>query len=276
MTGTWHVDDLQLAAWTTGSGGPVAAASVEQHLLACAPCRSRVASVPSVPAPDLPDLDLVWARVRDGIELPRPSVLERALVHLHLPAGDAKLIATAPSLRGAWLAALLLAVLFPAAATAWSGTRIADLFLLIAPLVPVAGVALSYSDYLESALEQEAVAPYSTLRLVLLRSLAVLAVSVPLLVAGGAFVPGERTWLWLLPALGFTGAVLALSTWMEPTWPAAGIALVWVAAVGRSAYLGDTGVLLSDALLVIYLAATAAGLLVLVLRTRRLGTLGGI
>jgi hypothetical protein len=271
MTATWHVDDAHLDGWTSGTAGPVVAASVEQHLLRCAGCRARVTTA----APVLPDLDDVWTRVRDEIELPRPSLLERFLVGLRLPAGDAKLIATAPSLRSAWLAALLLAVLFPVAATAWSGTRLADLFLLLAPLVPVAGVALSYSEYVESAREQESAAPFSPLRLVLLRTLAVLVVCVPLLLVAGSFVPGDLSWLWLLPALGFTAVVLGLSTWTEPTRPAAAVALLWVAAVGRAAYLGDTGVLLSDALLVTYLAATAAGLLVLVLRTRRLGTLGG-
>jgi hypothetical protein len=270
MTATWHVDDAQLTGWTTGTTGPVVAASVEQHLLTCADCRARV-----TPAAAPLDLDVVWTRIRDDLELPQASALERALTRLRLPASDAKLIATAPALRSAWLTALLLAVLFPLAATAWSGSRITDLFLLLAPLVPVAGVAFSYSDYVESALEQEAAAPYSTLRLVLLRSLAVLVVCVPLLLLAGAFVPGDVTYLWLLPALGFTAAVLALSTWMEPTRPAAAVALLWVAAVGRAAYLGDTDVLLSDALLVVYLAAAAAGLLVLVLRTRRLGTLGG-
>lgn len=226
-------------------------------------------------APVLPDLDAVWMRVRDEIELPRPSLLERVLVRLRVPATDATLIATAPSMRSAWLAALALAVLFPVLATAWRGTGLADLFLLLAPLVPVAGVALSYSEYVESALEQEAAAPYSPLRLVLLRTLAVLVVCVPLLVVAGAFVPGDVTWLWLLPALGFTAVVLGVSTWTEPTRAAGAIALLWVAAVGRAAWRGDTGVLLSDVLLVVYLAAAAAGVFVLVLRTRRLGTLGG-
>lgn len=272
MTATWHVDDVALDAWTAGASGPVVAASVEQHLLTCADCRRRV--VPAA-APVLPDLDAVWGRVQDELELPRPTLLERALSRLSLPADDARLIAAAPALRSAWLAALALAVLFPVAAHAWSGSRLADLFLLLAPLVPVAGVALSYSEHVDAALEQEAAAPYSTLRLVLLRSLAVLVVSVPLLLVAGTVLPGSVTYLWLLPALGFTACVLALSTWMEPTRPAAAVALLWVAVVGRASYIGNTDVLLTDALLVLYLAATAAGLLVLVLRTRRLGTLGG-
>ena len=72
MTTTWHVDDGALARWVDGTDGSIGGASVEQHLLSCEECRSRV--------PAAPVLDAVWARVQDVVEVPRVSAMERLLV----------------------------------------------------------------------------------------------------------------------------------------------------------------------------------------------------
>ncbi len=66
------------------------------------------------------------------------------------------------------------------------------LFLAVAPLVPGTAVALCYDPRIEPALEHELTTPYSTMRLVLLRTLAVLAGGLPVLLVLGLLVPGSE------------------------------------------------------------------------------------
>jgi hypothetical protein len=83
------------------------------------------------------------------------------------------------------------------------------------------------------------------LRLVLLRSIAVLAFVLPVVAVLGLLVPGRSAYLWLLPAVGFVTGVLALSTWMNPLRAAALIGVVWFGAVYSAMLNGSS----SDALL---------------------------
>jgi hypothetical protein len=86
MTTTWHVDDAALARWIDGTDGSVSGASVEQHLLTCAECRAKVAPEPVV--------EQVWARVRDVVEVPRRTLLERLLKQVGLSEADARIVAS--------------------------------------------------------------------------------------------------------------------------------------------------------------------------------------
>lgn len=272
----WHLDETLLTQWIAGEAEAVYAASTEQHVVRCAACRDRVRDITANDRPRaVPDLDAVWAAVRDEIEVPATGVAERLLARLGLSPSDAQLVAAAPAFRGAWLGALCVVLVFATLAAAWADTRGATLFLLVAPLLPVVGVALSYGAEADPALEQEAATPYSPLRLVLLRTLAVLGGSVPLLAVSTVLVPGRTSYLWLLPALGFTAVVLAVSTWTDPLRPAAVVAVGWLVAVGWSAQHGGPGLVLGDACLAAYAALLAAGLVVLLVRTRRVATLGG-
>ncbi len=276
MSERWHVDGALLMGWVGGRIGPVLAASVEQHVARCAQCRDRVASAANeTPRVDLPDLERSWSAIRDAVEVPRRSRMERLLAACGLPAPDAMLAAAAPALRGAWLGVVTVVMLFVAAASL-SDARASGvaLFLIIAPLIPVAGVALAYSVEADPGLEQEAATPYPKLRLVLLRTAAVLAVSLPVVAVAGLFVPARVSVLWLLPAVGFTAAVLAASTWIDPVRPAVVIALGWVTAVAATAERGSPLVLLAGGGLAVYLVLLVLGSFAFVLRTRRFGALG--
>src|SRR5262249_62018464 len=85
------------------------------------------------------------------------------------------------------------------------------LVLAVAPVVPGLGVASSYDPRMDPALEPELVTPYPVLRLILLRTIAVLALALPVVLLFGLVVPGETAFGWLLPAVGFGAAVAAVS-----------------------------------------------------------------
>jgi hypothetical protein len=279
MTTGWHVDDAALRRWIGRADSLAEGASVEQHLLSCAPCRARVnAAVARGPAGGVPvaggravDLDAVWARTRDAIELPRPSAFERLLRRVGVPANEARLIAAASSFSAVWLAGVAAVLTFATLAAVFGpSSHGAALFLSVAPLVPCLAVAFSYAPEADPALEPEGVAPYPALRLVLLRTIAVLALALPTVVLVGLFIPGLAPYLWLLPAVGFVAAVLALSTWISPARAAIAVSAAWLGLlwllVARS---GSADAALRAESQLFYLALIAASFVVVLVRGRR-------
>ena len=127
-----------------------------------------------------PRLDAIWAEVDRQVDLSSRPLAERLLTRAGVREDTARLLAVTPSLRGAWLTSILLAALLAAlAANVTDGTgRGMAIFLTLAPLLPVAGVALSYGPAADPAYELTLAAPYSVLRLVLLRSVAVVTCTV--------------------------------------------------------------------------------------------------
>jgi len=267
---TWHADDALLARYVRGDAGPLLGTSLEQHLLACSDCRARIAA-----HVEAPPLEAVWVRVRERAEAPRPSLLERALARLGLSESDALLVTRAPSLRASWLFGNAATVAFAALGAAWGGTLGLAFFLLVAPLVPVAGVAFAYGPDIDPAYEAGLAAPYPATRLLFLRTAAVLATSLPLTVVAGLFVPtpSGTPVSWLLPALALTATVLAASTWVRPGVVAVALAVGWVAAVGSASRGQDPAAVLTPALLVAYALLGGVAVLVLCLRIRSLARL---
>ena len=262
---TWHVDDAALARWVEGSDGSISGASVEQHLLGCATCRAKV--------PAAPELDPVWTRIRDAVEVPPASWLERSALRLGLPAADARIIAVSPALRGAWLTGLAALLGFVAAAGTSGHGRAQWLFLLVAPLVPALAVALGYDPELDEAIEQEAATPYSRLRLVLLRSVALLLIALPLLSVVSLLVPGQIAFLWLVPAAGCTALVLAASTWVTPLTAVGSVATLWVGFVASVAWHQSATAVLEENYLLSYAVTIALSLALLAARSGRLSQL---
>jgi hypothetical protein len=282
-----HVRTDDLTAWVDGTADGISAMSVEQHVVGCAECQRSVGAsfkampyaaepVPESPSLTLVDLESVWSAVRDEIEVPRATAFERLLVQLGLPRDDAMLVAAAPALRGSWLCAVALSLAFAVGGTLASRNGGLGVFLLLAPLVPVVAVAVAFGPEAGPALEQESSAPYPLVRLVFLRAAAVLLAALPVVVVGQLAFPGGVSWLWLLPALGFTALVLGLSTWFGPWRPAIGISLVWIACTSIASRLGDVAGLLSPRFLVLYVLMLIVGPAVLALRARQLGTIGRI
>ena len=142
-------------------------------------------------------------------EVPRASVLERLLRGAGLPAHEARLVAVASAFRGVWLAGVAAVLAFAALAAAVGHARGVWLFLAVAPVMPCLVVAAGYDPRMDPALEPELVTPYPALRLILLRTIAVLALALPAVLLFGLAVPGETAFAWLLPAVGFVAVVLA-------------------------------------------------------------------
>ena len=230
MTG-WHVDDETLRRYVERTDSVAEGASVEQHLLTCAQCRARVNTAATAVDLAVVDLAAVWDRTRDAVEVPRPSVFERLLRAAGLPAHEARLVAVASAFRGVWLVGVAAVLAFAALAAAIGHARGLWFFLAVAPLAPCLVVAFSYDRRMDPALEPEMVTPYPALRLVLLRTIAVLALALPAVLLLGLVVPGEAPFAWLLPAVGFVAVVLAASTWVSPLNAAMAVSAAWLMTV---------------------------------------------
>jgi hypothetical protein len=264
---TWHVGPDALRRWVDDFAGPATSASVEQHLLTCADCRAEVAElVPAAP------LDSVWAGVLAEVETPRPSLAERLLRRLGMSSSDALVVASAVTMRVPWIAGMIAVLAFAVSSALYADTGGLALFLMAAPLIPIAGVAASYGPNADPAYEAVLVAPYSMIRLVLLRTTSVLVTSVPMAVVAGLFLPTSPSVAvaWLLPAAGFVAVVLTASTWVDSAHVATAVALGWVVTVAIAVQHGDPLVVLSPPALLGY--ATVAVVTGTVLTTRLLGS----
>jgi hypothetical protein len=137
---------------------------------------------------------------------------------------DARLVSVAPSLHASWLLSLAAVLSFAVwASNAKSGGT--TLFLILAPVVPVLAVGGSYGRGIDPSFEVSVASPYPTMRLVLLRSTAVVVVSGVLAVVASLFVPssGEAA-AWLLPCLALLSVTLVLTRWFTLPLAAAGVA----------------------------------------------------
>src|SRR3954447_8583805 len=197
-TQTWHADRDLLAAYVAGALDPVNGASVEQHLDRCAQCREQIR-----PLADVPMLDDAWTTILETVETPQLPLPARIARRLGVTEPTSILLGATASLRTAWVSSAFVALAFAVGAVYWSGGGALAPFLLVAPLIPVLGVAAAYGPH-EDPLESLIVtAPYGRTRLILLRTFGVLVTVLPLAVVAGLFVPGP-VWLavaWLGPAL---------------------------------------------------------------------------
>ncbi|HET9945079.1 MAG TPA: zf-HC2 domain-containing protein [Actinomycetes bacterium] len=274
-TSGWHADRALLDRYLRGEAGGALGSSVEAHLLRCATCRERVRPLVD-PAP----LDLVWSRLEDSLQAPRPGLLERLVRRLGLSDEDALLLAAAPSLRTGWLWGTAVALVFAALAAAEGGPRGASFFLVVAPLVPVAGVAVSYGPDIDDAYEPTLAAPYPSSRLLMLRALATLLTSIPLAALGGLLLPWSD-WsaaTWLLPAVAGVTLTLAGATWVGTTRAGAAVAVCWLLVVAATtAPPGTTtgpATLLTAAALPVYAAVAVTAAVVFQARSGRLALMG--
>ncbi len=262
---TWHPSPEQLQAYSRGL--PTSQAwSIETHVAGCDACRRTALA-------DRSRLDEIWRSTLDDIDTPRRHPIERLLVAIGVPEHLARLLGATPSLTVPWLVAVT-AVLGFALAIAWNtdpgptGAR-PDLFLflLLAPVVPVAGVAVAFGPVGDPAHEVAVASPFHGFRLLLIRTVAVVTASMSLALVMALLLPdaGLMTAAWILPALALAATTLAMSTFVSPLIAAAGSVLVWVAGIGAIELgpntlieFGWTGQLVFAALLVAAVVVLAA------------------
>jgi hypothetical protein len=243
----WHVPDEELRRYAERASSPPWLWSTEAHLVACADCRERLA--------DAVDPGLVpagWARLDAEVDAPKPGPLEGVLVRLGLPEHTARLLAATPVLRMSWLTAVALTLALAAAAGHVArAMAVPIVFLGIAPLLPLVGVAVSFGPSVDPTYELALVAPLHTFRLLLLRCAAVLTTTTVLSAGASLALPGYGLAVlsWLLPALVLTLLSLALTPRFGPVTAAVVVGLGWVVLLlctvrfdtGQSMLFGPTG-----------------------------------
>ncbi|HEX9643566.1 MAG TPA: zf-HC2 domain-containing protein [Acidimicrobiia bacterium] len=232
---TWHPSVDAISAYAINRLPSSQAWSIEAHVAGCDPCRRGAAYLPG-PA----RLEAIWEATLEQVDAPRRSVVEKALGAVGVPEHLARLLAATPSLTVPWLAAVTV-VLGLGLAMAWSSagdpapSARSGLFpfLLLAPLVPLAGVAVAFGPVVDPAYEVAVASPFHGFRLLLIRTVAVVATSTTVALALALLLPnaGVMAAAWILPSLALASAALAASTFVSPLVAAGGCALVWLVGV---------------------------------------------
>ena len=250
-----HIDEQLLIGYYELSVTAATASAIEAHLLSCASCRAELANVATSDLDGLASQQVVWDGVLERVDRPTRSITERFLSAMRVPTDTAKLLATTPALRLAWLAAVAFVAALAVAAARLDGDG-PWLLLVIAPLLPVAGVATAYGPALDPTYEIGVAAPMSGLRLTLVRTLAVIATTMPLLAVAALVAPGDGWAMfgWVLPSFALVAITLALSTAMSPVRAGVVVGVGWMVAlvglidrngagdfVDRSAIFGPSG-----------------------------------
>jgi hypothetical protein len=198
--------------------------AVEAHLEACGLCRDRLSAAVTAAAPAVTSLvETVWAdlepRLAGTASMP-PRGRWSAQLSLWLTPVMVPWLAMVATVT---LLALVLDLVGP-------GSGEVSLVLLLAPVLPVLGVAASWSRGLDPAYELTASVPRAGLHLVLRRTASVLAVVVPALLVGG-LATGVMVAQWLLPCLAFTSTTLALGGVVGVTRAAGALVAGWAAVI---------------------------------------------
>ncbi|WP_327369829.1 zf-HC2 domain-containing protein [Streptomyces sp. NBC_01217] len=282
----WHVGEDLAGRYAAGAVAETEAWSLEKHVETCDGCAARV----SAAVRTRPEAAALLDGVRAGLlaTVVAQGAPKRHLTRAAFPgpvrarfcasarygrlglSGPASRIgrllwAAGPALRGAWLSALVLVVVGALALAYGAGLGAATrpLLLVIAPVLPLAGVVVSYGRHADPMHEITAATPSGGVRLLLTRTAAVLGVSIPALTLAGAALPpsaaGPGPAAWLLPGLAMTLAALALGSYVGCRTGASSVAVAWAAAVLLPAFAASPlGMAESAAGAASYFAGTAA------------------
>ncbi len=218
---TWHLEAEAIARYDAGFSEGVSSASIEAHLERCADCRQLIPCEEGW-------LEQRWEALASEVYLPSVSGIEQLLGRIGIPGHIARLVAVTPSLKPAWLIALTVALAFAGFAAQMS-TSDFDLFLAVAPLIPVAGVALAYGRRGDPAHEILMSSPLDSVRVLFLRVAAVTITAFGVAAAVDVVTGGRSEFgLWLLPSVALVVLTLALGTRIS-LWSASLISVAaWV------------------------------------------------
>jgi hypothetical protein len=264
---SWHVEPALLAAYARGDVDTADGYSVEAHIVSCSSCQAAIGALVS-PA----RLDANWAEVVDVLDAPRPRPVEGLLQRLGVRGETARLIAATPSFTVSWFGALAIA-LAVAIVGSYQSERGLVVFLCVAALAPVAGVAATFSRGIDPTHELSVAAPSSTVRVLLLRTVAVVTATLVVTAAGALTLPGLH-WTaaaWLLPALALTLSSLMLATYVAPATAFGIVAGLWLSGtIAGAARPGAALTLFEGTAQLGFVALLALAATVLVQRRERL------
>ncbi|MGD6752248.1 zf-HC2 domain-containing protein [Streptomyces sp. BH105] len=254
---TWHVSEGLAQRYATGALPEPDCWSVERHVEACETCAARVSGAVTGGA-----AGAVVAEVRQVVlgavnQAPAafeqrgpdqsPTIQAPAAIEQRGPGRRSPVAwpwVTGASLRGARIMAFIVAAAGAVGlAHGAHFTGALPLLLAVAPVVPVAGVAVSYGRHSDPLHELAASTPRGGLPLLLARTGAVLAVTCPVLAAAGLLLPtamGPGPATWLLPGLALTLAALALGTFVGCHAAAGLVGGGWLLAVATPCLGGRT------------------------------------
>lgn len=228
---TWHADDL-LDAYRARDLDAVATASVDTHLMSCTACREQLRTMDSA-APAGRDHDELWHAIVDEIDRPARTWPERLLSRAGVPDHVGRLLAASHSLALATVLSVSVSLLLALFAVGEVHPRLVATFVAVAAVVPAVGVSLAFGPSVDPAYEIGAASPLSGLRLVLVRTIAVVVSAIAVGLAGsvGLRHEGLIAVAWLLPSLALASATLAASTWVAPWRAGTVIVTTWSAGV---------------------------------------------
>ncbi|QUG99516.1 zf-HC2 domain-containing protein [Saccharopolyspora erythraea] len=235
--------------------------AIEEHLLDCPSCR-RLANESALDDP-------LVRQVRAGLtalppQPPRPTRWRRLRVLLN----------SAPAVRGTWLFTVLATLAGAVAADLLGGpgggvgpwwSEHGSALLLVAPVLPVLGVALCFGRLGDPAYEVTASTASGGMQLVLWRTLSVLLTTVPATVLVGAVTGRVTATAWLLPCLALTAVTLALGSLLRIEAAAAAIAVGWLVVAGGPLLADRVPVVLDRPLPLLWSALIAVSAFVLFL-----------
>jgi hypothetical protein len=108
------------------------------------------------------------------------------------------------------------------------------IFLVMAPMLPLAGIAVAYGPGVDPTYEIGLAAPLRSFHLLMVRATAVLATSGAMALIASLVLapPAWALAAWLLPALGLAVISLALATVISPMRSAVSVSVMWVFGCG--------------------------------------------
>lgn len=215
------------------------------------------------------------AAIETELDAPEPGYLARLLLRLGVSEATVPLVTATPALRRSFVISVLVVVLFALSAAnnnAGDGVDRIVVFLSLAPIIPLAGVALAFGPGVDPTHEVAIAAPIDGFRLFLIRATTVVGASTLALLLASMLVPagGMHRVAWVLPALATTSVAMALSTRFDPRIAAGAVAAAWIAIVTISVATTDAATTFGPTLQVLSMFAAAAGAVGFARRRRRL------
>lgn len=189
----------------------------------------------------------------DAVDASEP-MLVRLLGAAHLPPFVSGVIGATPSLRLPWLAAAVAVSSFAVLGAATNDQVLA--LVILAPLLPVAGVAAAYGPWADPMFETVRSTPISGFHVVLARTVAVTVSCLPVLIVAAMIVPETRAsaLTWVLPALALALSSLTISTFTSLPLAAAIVTGCWFTAVAWTGTLSDPWLLFQGPAQLVFLA----------------------